>query len=489
MSLALSIALVVGFASVGLPDDPPPPPQAPSALDLVTAFEAVMADAIARAEPSVVAIARDKMVNVEATSAVRGKNPQAIPGQGPGFRPGQIPFQFQDIQPQEMLSFDFGSGVVIGPKGEILTAFHVVKGASRLLVRAEKGQEFEAEVIAADPRSDLAVIAPREGLGTRPRLTPIVLGDSTKLRKGSFLIALGNPFNAARDGKASATFGILSNLSRRIDPQLSDQRQLRHYPTLLQLDSKLNLGMSGGAVVNLKGELVGLTTNAGNVSGFDAQAGYAMPLDRLGKRVIATLLEGKEVEYGFLGINLAQDLSNLVGGAPPGTPAAEGGLVIDDRIISVGGIKVTDSETLVAAVNAFTAGDEVKLEILRQGRPMTKTIVLAKFPTVGEIIATNRPKPWRGIRVDYLSMLPNGQFGATLLEAMARGGVGIVEVTPGSPAEQAGLKPSQVIRAIGGVPIRTPSEFYKALEGKTGPVEFLTEGNRTVTVEEPDTSK
>src|SRR5205823_514219 len=155
------------------------------------------------------------------------------------------------------ISFDYGSGVVVGDGGQILTAFHVVRGAVQLRVRAAGRQSFDAEVIAADPRSDLAMIAPRAVRGVAPpKLKPLAIGDAARLRKGSFLIALGNPFNAARDGSPSASWGILSNLARRLEPELDGGNAIRrtprlpNYPTLLQLDAKLNLGMSGGAVIN-----------------------------------------------------------------------------------------------------------------------------------------------------------------------------------------------------------------------------------------------
>ena len=107
--------------------------------------------------------------------------------------------------------------MVVGTEGQILTAYHVVKGASQLLVRAAERQQFEAEIIAADPRIDLAVIVPVAIPGMpMPRLRPIRLGDSASLRKGSFLVALGNPFNAAQDGKPSASWGILSNVARKV---------------------------------------------------------------------------------------------------------------------------------------------------------------------------------------------------------------------------------------------------------------------------------
>ncbi len=455
---------------------PSPGADPPTPQDLVAALETAVADAVARAEPSVVAIAREKSGKGDETLAVRGRNPAPRP---PGFFPGA------EFSRGETISFDYGSGVVVGDRGEILTAFHVVRGASRLTVKAAGREKFEAEVVAADPRSDLAVIAPREGPEIKPpKLTPIALGDASKLRKGSFLLALGNPYNAARDGKASASLGILANVARNLDSGNLADKQFRHYPTLLQLDAKLNLGMSGGAVINLRGELVGLTTNAANASGFDAQAGYAYPVDRLGRRVIETLKAGREVEYGLIGIR--PDVSDplapgaVVGNVMPGTPASEGGLVVGDRIRAVNGLDVADFEALVLAVNAYAPGEPIKLKVLRDGETIEKTLSLSKFPvTGGEVISTNRPGPWRGLRVDYLSMLPQrADLGREINDAAARGGVTITEVIPGSPADVAGLRVGQVILGVGDKPAKSPAEFFRAASAITGPVDLLTESGR-----------
>jgi S1-C subfamily serine protease len=379
-----------------------------------------------------------------------------------------------------MVSFDYGSGVVIGDAGEILTAFHVVKGAERLEVHAVERQAFEAEVIAADPRSDLAVIVPREIPGfPPPRLRPVVLGDSGRLRRGSFLVALGNSFNAARDGRPSASWGILSNVARRLEPSIEEMNQrrlqLRNYPTLLQLDAKLNLGMSGGAVVNLKGELVGLTTSLASAAGFDAMAGYAIPMDVQGRRIVETLRQGKEYEYGFLGISLDPQGTNKVAGAQPGTPADEGNILVDDQITAVGDIPVNDADSLVLAINTMPAGSRVPLKILRQDQAIERTVELAKFRVEGEVIATNRPAPWRGLRVDYTSTLPHVLFGEGLISAMARGGVVVAEVDTDSPASIAGLKRGQVIRSVEGKNLKTPRDFARIVAGVSGPVTLETD--------------
>ncbi len=453
----------------------PPPAQPPAPIDIVAALETVVADAIARAEPSVVAINRTKGENPLETLAVRGKpRPQAFDSRLPRSRFSR------DGEPGDQISFDFGSGVIVGAEGQILTAYHVVKGASRLDVRAAEHQQFDAEIIAADPRIDLAVIVPVSipGMPT-PRLRPIRLGDAASLRKGSFLVALGNPFNAAQDGKPSASWGILSNLARKVlldNDELAFSRRLSfpNYPTLLQLDSKLNLGMSGGAVINMKGELVGLTTMASSPAGFDAMAGYAIPLDRMGRRAVETLKEGKEIEYGFLGVRPHLDITNRVAEVTPNSPADQGQLQVDDEILAVSDTPVSDFGTLILAINSYAPGDEVRLKIRRGGKELTRTVNLAKYPVDGDMIATNRPPAWRGFRVDYLSTVSARVAGRPFAEPLPRGVV-VSEVLDDSAAARSGLKRFQIIRQVEKTPVSNPSEFAQAVSALKGPVTLLTD--------------
>ncbi len=442
-----------------------------AAFDVVASLETVLADAIARAEPSVVAIARDKAEDnpENVTLAVRGRSRKRIVD-----RPNSL----QLDSPSEKVSSDYGSGIVIGDRGEILTAFHVVRGASTLLVRAAGRQEFEAEVIAADPRSDLAVIVPWTRPGVPPpRLKPIAIGDALKLRKGNFLIALGNPFNAARDGQVSASWGILSNFARKIEPERTNwgaatQLLLHHYPILLQLDSKLNLGMSGGAVINMRGELVGLTTTAHSPAGFDLQAGYAIPIDRIGKRIIDLLKQGKEVEYGLLGIS-ASDGTNKVTHVQPNSPAGDGQLQVGDDLVGVNGIPISNFDGLILAVNSFSPGDAIRLTINRDGKTLERTVTLAKYPVEGEIIATNRPSAWRGLRVDYISLNYRGADSA--LNGKLTRGVIVSSVEEGTPAAASGLKKGQIIVKVEDQAVDKPRQFEEAVSNKTGQVSLLTD--------------
>jgi S1-C subfamily serine protease len=467
-------------------------PGSPGPLDVVSALETAVADAIEAARPSVVTIDRIKSDD-GSTLAVRGRSSPRPPGTMNGAIVIDA-FGIRNSGPEsaDYPSFDFGSGVVVAEGGRVLTTYHVVIGAARLFIRAPGLDPIEAEIIAADPRSDLAVIAPVEPMAElpgAPGLKPIPIGDASGLRPGSFLVALGNAHNASRDGQASAGFGILANTARRlIAPPPEDfgqapPRQLQHYSTLFQLDSKLNLGMSGGAVVDLRGELVAITTASANAVGYDPRAGYAIPMDTLGRRVTEALIEGEEVEYGFLGIRL-QNPSNLVDEVQPGTPAGEGGLVRGDQIVEVNGLPITDFDSLIRAVNASPVGEPIALNISREGKRLEKQVTLSKFPVEGEVIASNRPEPWRGARVDYSSVVGPG---LDLLEAMARGGVGVIEVQSGTEAEASGLRPGTIISSVDGRPVRTPREFREAVEGLQGqPVRLGTDrGTITVPPEDP----
>jgi S1-C subfamily serine protease len=481
--LPLGWVLVAGVLPAEAPPLPVDPPAAqepgrePVASDLVSALENAVALAIERAEPSVVAIHRKKGDNPQETLAVRGK-----PRPPAGFDTrGVLPRFARDPELSDSISFDFGSGVVVGDEGQILTTFHVVKGASWLMVRAAGRQQFEAEILAADPRSDLAVIVPVTSAGVpAPRLRPIALGDASRLRKGSFLVALGNPFNAAQDGKPSASWGILSNLARWVAPEYDEMlmfpRRLSftNYPTLLQLDAKLNLGMSGGAVVNMKGELVGLTTTAASPLGFDAMAGYAIPMDRIGLRAVATLKEGKEIEYGLLGIKPNQPSSNRVAEVTPNSPAGQGQLQVNDEIVAVNDTPVVDFDTLILAINSYGPGDQVRLKVRRGDKELIKNVVLAKYPVDSETIATNRPAPWRGLRVDYLSTY-SVQRQAAEFFPQSVSGVVVTEVIEDSPAARAGIRKFQVIREVEKTPVANPSEFARAVADLKGPVILQTD--------------
>jgi serine protease Do len=280
--------------------------QEPNGLAAAAAIQEAFVKAIESAEKSVVSISRDKkstFANAEFRNLPPGRgNREPVPG---------------DL---DWIPNEFGAGIVIDRNGLILTNYHLVRGGpavdakpdqkseQMLYVRLPDRRGFEAKIFAADPRSDLAVLKiPASDL------TPLRLGPSAPIRKGQLVIALGNPYAIARDGSASATWGIVGNVSRpamlegdRIDGEYLRKQTLHHLGTLLQIDTRLELGTSGGALLNLKGELIGMTTSLAAIVGYEKSAGFAVPFDNSMKRVIRSLNEGKEVEYGFLGIAPAE---------------------------------------------------------------------------------------------------------------------------------------------------------------------------------------
>jgi S1-C subfamily serine protease len=158
----------------------------------------------------------------------------------------------------------------------------------------------------------------------------------------------------------------------------------------------------------------------------------------------------------------------------PNSPADQGQLQASDEILAVNELPVTDFDTLILAINSFAPRDEVRLKIRRAGKELTRTVNLAKYPVEGDMIATNRPSAWRGIRVDYLSTLSARAIGQPFPEPLPRGVV-VSEVLDDSLASRSGLKRFQIIRQVEKTPVSNPSEFAQAVAGLKGPVTLLTD--------------
>jgi S1-C subfamily serine protease len=366
----------------------------------------------------------------------------------------------------------YGSGVVIdGPKGLVLTNYHVIRDALRIMVRLpgdRPSDSRDAKIYAADSRSDLAVL--RLTGGDLTGLKEVRFGDGGAVRKGQFIVALANPFAVgSRDGSPSASFGIISNIRRRAAPDVTEAARLQalhRYGTLLQTDARMSIGCSGGGLFNLKGEMIGLTTSRAALTGSETAGGFALPLDAATKRIIDKLRQGKEVEYGFLGI-IPKD-------APPGegveissvtngTPAARAHLQAGERILSINGIRMETTDDLFLTVGTLLAGTEARLEI--KNRRDVVPVRLVKSYVPGKVEMTNRPPAIRGCRVDYTSVLwlqtdyALRPLGVNYYPIPR--GVYVCEVEPGSPAEAAGLKKNTIITQVNGQRIETPEEFYR----------------------------
>ncbi len=404
-------------------------------------LENTLVAAIARSEKSVVAIARVKKEPV-GESLILENRPD------PFGRRMLLPAAPQPTDP-DFLPNEYGTGVVVDRQGLILTAYHVLGEDSEYYVTTADRRVYKATPKAADPRSDMAVLSIEAN-----DLTPIVLGDAAKIKKGQIVIALGNPFSIARDGQVSASWGIVSNLGRKAPPAPSESDStgkptLHHFGTLIQTDAKLNLGTSGGALVNLQGEMIGLTVSWAAATGFESTAGYAIPIDATFRRVLETLKQGREVEYGFLGVppsnlqpqEILQGLHGIrVLQAVPGTPAVKAGVKVGDVITAVNGEPVYDADGFVLSVGKRPVESLVKLTVLRGDRARVIEAKLSKYPVRGKKIVTEAEPLWRGLRVDYPTAVVDQEGRGMMGLSFPAAGVTVVEVAEGSPAFAAGLR-------------------------------------------------
>jgi serine protease Do len=370
----------------------------------------------------------------------------------------------------------FGSGVVIDPQGLILTNYHVVQDAAKIYVRLPGNRGSYADIFAADPRSDLAVLKLLNN-ALLP-LKAISLGDADKLQRGSFVLTLANPFAAGfRDGQPSASAGILSNIRRRGAVHIKEEERIRplhFYHTLLQTDARLHLGSSGGALLNRQGQMVGLLTAMAAIYGGETPGGFAIPIDDPMRRVIDVLKRGEEVEYGFLGVNFKDQLANGHGvtlfTVGKNTPAdVDGKLAVGDVLLAVNGQPVHDFDDAFLFIGRHLAGTKVKLHVRRGQVERTADVTLAKLYVPGKrIVSSIANRPYlRGLRADYASLVVQQEP----RWAQIPSGVLIGDVQPNSAADRANLKAGMVITQVNRVAVTTPADFYRLAIGP-GPLEL-----------------
>jgi S1-C subfamily serine protease len=454
----------------------------------VQALQERVEQAIERAEPSVVCILVSRSDDYAAFKAAPPDEGAGRLGRfdaGPWTRGDAINDNSEDarlrrlaksldLSSPDVVPESFGSGVVLDESGLVLTNAHVVRDAKKIFVRLPGGKGSWADIHAADPRSDLAVL---KLIKPPPDLKPLKRGDGSKLKKGQFVILLANPFAAGfRDGSPSASWGIISNLHRRASGVTSELEKLKptlhHYGTLVQTDVRVALGCSGGALLNLDGELIGLTTAQAALAGSEAPGGYAVPLDSQIKKIIDVLLRGEEVEYGFLGVQFSPTARPGEGvkllGVADGSPAKLAGLRGEDVITAINDAPVHDVDDLYLQIGIGLAGGTARLEVLTPGgRARTCTVTLAKSYTPGKSVASSRPPARGGLRVDYASILSQ-KVGLQRIPP----GVAIREVVAGSPADKERLQPDYVVTAVDDHPVTTPAEFYQAMKQADGPVKL-----------------
>ena len=439
-----------------------------SGFQAAVAMEEAMVQAIAGAEQSVVAIAR-----------VRRDDDEPLDFSVNQFGRLQLPARPSPSSPEHIPN-EFATVFVVGSDGLILTAQHVLQRDCEYWVTLPDRSIHKARIKAADPRSDLAVLQI-----DATDLKPITFGDATKLKKGQIVIALGNPYAIARDGQASASWGIVSNLMRKDGPvpdasRVDSKPALHQSGTLIQTDAKLNLGTSGGALLNLQGEMVGLTVSLAAAAGYEQSAGFAIPVDETFQHALERLKQGREVNYGFLGVGVQGIAANdqgrrgvVIMSVAAGTPARRSGLMDGDVITHVNGDEIFDQDRFMLAVGKLPAESSAILRIERAGRPLVIVVdELAKYCVKGYKVVTTPEPAWRGMRVDHVTASPD--FGDLITHGRidTQGSVWVTEVEEGSPAWQQGLRPGMMISHVAGNRVATPGQFFDQVSGKQGPVKL-----------------
>ncbi len=367
------------------------------------------------------------------------------------------------------LSPGTGSGFIIDPKGVVITNNHVVEGAVLIRVRLDDGRAFDAEVVGRDPLTDVAVIRLK---GRFDALPSVKLGDSSALRPGDWVVAIGNPFGLAQ----SVSAGIISALDRNIGASRFDQ--------FLQTDAAINPGNSGGPLFNLRGEVIGMNTA---IIGAATGIGFAVP-SNLVKAILPQLQATGHVTRGWLGVTiqavtpaLAKGLGlpsgegALVNGVNEGSPAQKAGLREEDVIVGIDGEKVTSSSSLLRSVALKRPESQVTLSVLRGGKPLELKVRLGVRPDL-ENVGDLDKKPGEGSDSRKRLGMSVQEVDPRLAESsgLPRQGALVVEVQPGSPADLAGLQRGMVVVEVNRKPIRSRDELIAALKDlKSGSVALL----------------
>ena len=262
-----------------------------------------------------------------------------------------------------------GSGWVYDADGDIVTDQHVVAGARSIKVTFSNGKTYPAKLVGADGSTDLAVV---KVSAPSSLLHPLSLGDSSKLAVGDGVVAIGSPFGLSE----TVTSGIVSALHRTITSPTQFS-----IPDSIQTDAAINHGNSGGALLNLQGEVVGVTAQIDSSSGGNEGVGFAIPSNTI-QSVVPQLISTGKAQHAYLGISLDATASNaLVAGVRSNTPAAKAGLKSGDVITSLGSTQISTPDQLASAIAAHKPGDSVTVTYRRGGQSHTVTLTLASRPS------------------------------------------------------------------------------------------------------------
>jgi serine protease Do len=430
----------------------------------------------ARVTPAVVNVTVASKVNAQQGDAGVEGMPDMQQFFGPGNPFGrqfgqQFGRQFNlPSQPQNRMEHGLGSGVIISPDGYIVTNNHVIDGAVDIRVTMSNREVLSAKLVGADPLTDLAVIKVN---GTN--LPSVPWGNSANLHPGQTVLAFGNPYGF----RFTVTRGIISALNRP-NPDASDRRKPGEF---IQTDAAINPGNSGGALVDARGELIGINTFLISSSGSFSGMGFAIPA-QIVQPTVETLIRDGKVTHAYIGIQIADVTPDnakffqmnkaegaLISQVEPDAPGAKAGLRTGDVITELDGKPVTDAGQLQMTVGQKRPGETIHLLVMRDSKP---TSVAVKLEALGggrgtETAGGEHGKGRWGLRLgdltpDVRNELQGQEQGQGQGQGPVHGAV-VEDVQPGSPADNAGLQRGDVIMEVNRHSVKSASEVAQALSG------------------------
>lgn len=451
-----------GLLSSG--DVPPAQPQnqAPPAPVVVDGIRTSYADVVEKTSPAVVRIEAD---HKEKASQIQQ------PDMDDMFRQFGLPTPRMAPNQRPQIERGLGSGVIVSADGTILTNNHVVEGADKITVMTSDNKSYEAKVVGLDQPSDLAVL--KIEAQNLPFLT---LGNSDNVRVGDIVLAIGNPLGIGQ----TVTAGIISAKGRRTG--LSDGS----YEDFLQTDAPINRGNSGGALVNLNGELIGINSqilSPGGASGGNIGIGFSIP-SNMASSVMEQLLKDGKVHRGMLGINIqnvtsdtakALDLKDtsgvLVSNVKSGSAADKAGIKRGDIITAINGEKLEDSNVLRNKVAGTAPGTDIKLTVLREGKEQELTAKLDEFNSQDAKTADDGKNDPNGDGPQNqggklgLGLQPVTPQIAKQLGLDSTDGLVVTDVDPSGPAAEAGIARGDVVLEVNRKAVSTAADVKAALDG------------------------
>src|SRR5881296_2273707 len=345
-----------------------------------------------------------------------------------------------------------GSGVLVDPKGYILTNNHVIENAQDIIVRLSDQRKFTARLVGRDPKTDLAVLKV-----DAPAALPVAeLGDSDHLRVGQWAIAIGNPFGLDR----TVTVGIVSATART-------RVGVTQYDNFIQTDASIYPGNSGGPLLNIDGKVIGINTA---IVAAGQGIGFSIPINQA-KDVMQQLITRGKVVRGWLGI-VIQDVTDQLAGSfgvkeregvlvaevMKGSPAEAAGLKAGDVVVDLSGTPIKEVPDLQRRIASIRPGQTMKLTVIRDKKPVSVTVKIGEMPADEPLVAEAPGNDEWGLNVESLT-----GDAALRLDLPVSRGLLVTEVQPGSPAERAGLRRGDVILEISRRPADDAAALFKAL--------------------------